>query len=117
MYYVQDNVHRCYIITLSSWLYVRFDILLVSVKHLHDRITSLRGKVWAHQTSLTPSLFIEVPVPSQESERSRICVLGVSILPVSEIFYWVWEMFRQKYLVQDNRIFSCQANYQCIIPL
>ena len=35
----------------------------------------------AHKTSLTPPLFIEVPVPSQESERSCICVLEVSILP------------------------------------
>ena len=31
-------------------------------------------KVWAHKTSLAPPLFIEAPVPSQESERSCICV-------------------------------------------
>ena len=36
-----------------------------------------------HKTNLTLSLFIEVPVPSQESERSCICVSGVSILPLS----------------------------------
>jgi hypothetical protein len=35
--------------------------------------------------SLTPSLFIEVPVPSQQSEWSCICVLGVAILPLSKI--------------------------------
>ena len=29
-------------------------------------------------TTLTPSLFTEVPVLSQESERSCICVLGIS---------------------------------------
>jgi len=40
---------------------------------------------WAHKTSITLPLFIEVPVPSQESERSCICVLGVSILPLSTI--------------------------------
>ena len=43
---------------------------------------------------LTPQLFIEVPVPSQEGQRSCICVLGVrghvfvlvvSILPLSTI--------------------------------
>ena len=34
--------------------------------------------------SLTPSLFIEVPVPSQQSEWSCICVLGVAILPLSK---------------------------------
>ena len=31
------------------------------------------------KTSPTPSLFIEVPVPSQESLRSDICVLSVSL--------------------------------------
>jgi hypothetical protein len=35
---------------------------------------------------VTPSLFIEVPVPSQESEQSYFCELGVSILPLSKIF-------------------------------
>jgi len=31
---------------------------------------------WAHKISLTPPLYIVVPVPSQESERSFICVKG-----------------------------------------
>jgi hypothetical protein len=39
----------------------------------------------AHKTSSTPPLFIEVPVPSKNSERSCIRVLGVSILPLSTI--------------------------------
>ena len=34
-------------------------------KHLHDRITALRGKVLAHKASLTPPRSIDVPVPSQ----------------------------------------------------
>ena len=37
-------------------------------------------------TSLTPLPFIEVPVPSKESDRSCICVLGLSMLPRSTIF-------------------------------
>ena len=37
-------------------------------------------------TSFTSSLFTEVPVLSQESERSYICVLGISNLPISTIF-------------------------------
>ena len=49
------------------------------VKHLNDHIISLRGEVCAHKTSLTPPLLIEVPVPSQEGERSCICA---SILPM-----------------------------------
>jgi hypothetical protein len=35
------------------------------------------------KTSITPSLFIEVLVPSQESEWSCICMLGVSIWHLS----------------------------------
>jgi hypothetical protein len=49
-------------------------------KHLHDRIITLKGEGWALKTSLTPTPFIEVYVPSQENERSCICVLRVSIL-------------------------------------
>jgi len=41
------------------------------------------GGVVGHETSLTLPLFIEVPVPSQESEGSYICLLGVSILLLS----------------------------------
>ena len=74
-----------FIMALLTWLYARVDILLTCGKHLHDRIISLRGDVWDHKISLTPPLFIEVPVPIQEHERSCICVLGVSIFPLSMI--------------------------------
>jgi len=37
---------------------------------LRDRITSLKGEVLAQKISLTPSLFIELVMPSQESEQS-----------------------------------------------
>ena len=58
---------------------------------MHDSIISLRRKVWPNKTSLTPPLFIEVPVPSQESERyiyvqgidfslSAICILDFGIV-------------------------------------
>jgi len=50
-------------------------------------LISLRREVWVHKTnSLTMTLFSEVPVPSQECERSCICVLGISIMPLSTIF-------------------------------
>jgi hypothetical protein len=48
----------------------------------------------AHKTSITLSLFIEVPVPSQESE-SCICVLGDQFCPFLWFFYWILERFRQ----------------------
>ena len=65
-------------------MYVKFGILLTS-KPLHDRIISLRGDAWVHQTDLQPPPFIEVSVPSQENVWSCICVLEVSILPLSVI--------------------------------
>ena len=36
-------------------------------------IVTMRGSL-VHKTSLTPQLFTEVPVLSQESEQSCICV-------------------------------------------
>ena len=54
-------------------------------KHLHESIISLKGEAWGHKASLSPAHNIEVPVSSQESERSCICVSGVSILPLSTI--------------------------------
>jgi len=48
-------------------------------KLLHNHLISLRKEVWAHQSLLTPPLFIDVPVPSQGNERSCIGV-WVSIL-------------------------------------
>ena len=57
-------------------------------------------------TSLTPSLFTEVPVLSQESERSCICVLGISHLPISTIFLLnFWNFF-------DNVIFFFSFYYR-----
>jgi hypothetical protein len=47
----------------------------------------LLGNLWGHEANLTPPLFIEVPVPSQESELSCIRVLAVSILPLSSIVF------------------------------
>ena len=58
-------------------------------KHLHDPIISLRGEVWAHKTTLVCSLFIEVPVLSQESERSCICGFWLFL----RFFYWTLELF------------------------
>ena len=78
---------------------VRFGILLTCGKQLHDYVSSPRRHVWAHQTSLPPSLVfspIEVPLASQESERSCICVLEVSnLLHFFVFWYLILELFRQ----------------------
>ena len=70
---------------LFTPLYVSGDISLTLGKHLHDHIISLRVEFWTHKANLIPPLFIEVPVPSQESERSCICVSEVLIVPLSTI--------------------------------
>jgi hypothetical protein len=66
-------------------LYVKVDMLISCGNHFHDYIISLRQEVWAHKTSLTLPLFIEVPVLIQEPEQSCNCVLRVSIWPLSTI--------------------------------
>ena len=51
-------------------------LTLTRGKHLHDH----KRRGLGH-----PLFFIEVTVPSHQSERSRICVLVVSMLPLSTI--------------------------------
>ena len=41
---------------------------------------------WAYLTGFSTQHVIEAPEPSQESELSCICVLGVSMLPFSTVF-------------------------------
>ena len=69
-----------------------------------------------HKTSLTPPLFIGVPVTSQEGERAYmcVCVLRVSILPV---FFYVFSVglwnFRQcGFFCFLNLNFGVQRHFQ-----
>jgi hypothetical protein len=62
------NHTTIYYTTLFVWLYMRLDILLTCVMYSRDHIISLRRDIWAHKISLTPTLFIEVPVSSQGRE-------------------------------------------------
>ena len=53
----------------------------------HDHITSLRGEVWAHRTSLIPSLYIEVPVLKPGEWRGICtCIRGIHFIYVCTIF-------------------------------
>jgi hypothetical protein len=63
---------------------VKFEVILVSFLCRKNTI-SLREKIWVYKAGLTLPLFIEVPVTSKDSQRSSICLLGVSILPFSKI--------------------------------
>ena len=69
-----------------------------------------RREVWSHATALMPPLFIEVPVPRQESERSCICVLGGSILSLFLRFLeWISELFWQ------CTILICFSFHYCLL--
>ena len=57
---IMFKIIALFIKPLFARLYVRVGISLTCGKYLHDRISSLRGGVCAHKTSLTPPLFIEV---------------------------------------------------------
>ena len=82
------------IITMFAWLYVMVEFLITCGKDFHESIISLRRKVeaWAHKTSLTLSLFIEVPVLSQESERHVFVCQGYRVWLFLQFWYdiWVW---------------------------
>ena len=60
-----------------SWHARRPHIFWVKPTKICPNFTN--GEVSSHKTSLTLILLIEVHAPSQESERSCICVLDVSI--------------------------------------
>ena len=92
---IKFKIGAFFLTTLLIQSYVRIDILLTCGKHLHDCIISLRGDVWDHKISLTPPLFIEVPVPSQDNDMSCICVLEVTICLFQRLFDWILELFRR----------------------
>jgi hypothetical protein len=63
-----------------------------------------RGEAWAHKTSLTQSLFIDVPVPSLEREQLYTCDRGIDFVSVlccfdqiygtvPTIWYFFWLSF------------------------
>ena len=76
-----------------------------------------KGNIWVHKTSLTPPLFIKVPVPSQKTERPCICVLGVVILPLSKIFLLFLLLLLQ--MLPHCRIFCfpLYCNNLCILDI
>ena len=73
--YMFNNKVIWFIITLFVRLYVRSGILIICGKHLYYCMISLRVEVWTHTTNFIPPLFIEMPEPNQQSERTCICAL------------------------------------------
>ena len=64
--YMNNVLHQ---MTCLTWRYRRYKLHCIFWNMTFDWIV---WKVWANKTSVTPSLFIEVPVPNQQSERSYI---------------------------------------------
>jgi hypothetical protein len=63
-----------------------------------------------------PSLFTEVPVLSPESERSCICVLGISNLPISTIFLLNFWNFSDSVIFFFHFIIGCEKRIMIIGP-
>jgi hypothetical protein len=84
------------IITLFFRLYTWVGILHTRGKHVHGRSFHYKGRFESHKNSATLPLLNEMPVPSQESVRSCICLLGHRCCPFLRFLFWiVVEMFRR----------------------
>ena len=88
-----DPMYNATMLISKLYTCIRVGILLTCGKHLHDCTISLTVEVRGHKTSLTLLLFIEVPVSSQGSERSCMCVRGVNFVSVVLIFLLDFELF------------------------
>jgi hypothetical protein len=104
VYKVALNVYYCFVAALDYFLLIKYKRHMSTMStQLHFwLLVSFLVLLKAHKTSLTQSklvypilFFIEVLVPRQESEQSCICVVGVSILPLSTIFLLDFGMFGQ----------------------
>jgi hypothetical protein len=74
-------------VILENIIVIQVQIKLIfQVELLTLQYRKSRKMVTDNKTSLTLSLFIEMSVPSQESDWSCIYVLGVLILPFSMVF-------------------------------
>ena len=72
---------------------IRFKQVSLSILVCMNTNAVYNNCIRTHKNSLTSPLFLKCLyqfVPSQESERSCICVLGVSILHLSVIFLLDW---------------------------
>jgi hypothetical protein len=119
VYKVALNVYYCFVAALDYFLLIKYKRHMSTMStQLHFwLLVSFLVLLKAHKTSLTQSklvypilFFIEVLVPRQESKQSCICVVGVSILPLSTIFLFnfrnvptVW-YFVFKFIMSHNSL-------------
>jgi hypothetical protein len=104
VYKVALNVYYCFVVALYYFLLIKYKrhVSTMSTQLHFWLLVSFLVLLKAHKTSLTQSklvypilFFIEVLVPRQESEQLCICVVGISILPLSTIFLLDFGMFGQ----------------------
>ena len=67
MYKDQDYQAAVFTKTGTTQSYESIGILFTREMPLHVLIISIRRVVWGCETSFTPPLFIEVPIPSQNN--------------------------------------------------
>ena len=96
--FCKSRVHLCFLwcsccsifsfLSISLYIIIICIILLTCGIHFRGYIISLKGAAWAHKISLTPPLFIEVPVLS--SEVMHVCVNGVDFTFFYDFDIWFW---------------------------
>ena len=87
MYYLDSNMYKCNITVCRKTVIYAYGCKID---------VTLKGEVLVHKSRLPHHLYIEVPVPSQENEKSCLCVLWVAIWHVFLLFNnYILERFRQ----------------------
>ena len=89
IFYILFSRENVFVFLLFSvFIFIFADAVSISLKKNYA-INHNEGLVItiSNKPSLTPSLCIEASVPSQESERPYRCVLGISILSLSTVFW------------------------------
>jgi len=75
-----------FLISFFLWLFMEKCITIVDVLHYFFFFNLIKCVFKLVKLALTPPRFIEVPVPTQESEHSCICVLGVTLCLFLRLF-------------------------------
>ena len=73
----RDNSYFFIYTKTLNKLYVRVDILLTRGIHFHDRIISIRGKGWAHETSVILPRYLNTCTKVDKWAVMYRCVTGI----------------------------------------
>ena len=73
----KSGIDGLQVVNIAYFIIIECLALLTCGKHLHYRIILRRGEVWVQKIISIPSLYIEMPVPNQNSGRSLYQCVGV----------------------------------------